>query len=101
MKYQANPVHVDAEIIIGIGSVLPDGSLHLALQNGENFTADHGMIARYIPAEGDYVVTQEDGYRYVNPKHVFERKYSPVSAFANTAPDGGDKPPLPPPPPQG
>ena len=33
-----------------------------------------------MPVAGDYVVTQEDGYQYLNPKEVFERKYSPVGA---------------------
>ena len=78
MKYQANPVEVDAQIIIGVGPVERDGSMHLALQNGQNLTADKGMISRYIPQEGDYVVTQSDGYIYLNPKEVFERKYSPI-----------------------
>jgi hypothetical protein len=77
MKYIANPVKVDAHIIIGVGPVLRDGSMHLALQNGENVTANEGMISRMIPKEGDYWVIQSDGYTYLNPKDVFERKYSP------------------------
>jgi hypothetical protein len=28
------------------------------------------------PKSGDYLVRQEDGYEYLNPKEVFERKYS-------------------------
>lgn len=80
MKYKANPVEVDAEIIIDAGKVNSDGTMNLALQNGVNFKADKGMIARMIPQPGDYVVTQSDGYVYLNPKDVFERKYSPVPA---------------------
>lgn len=79
MKYVANPVLVDAEIIVGVGPILSDGSIHCALQNGVNFVATKGQIARYIPQEGDYFVRQEDGYEYLNPKAVFERKYSPVA----------------------
>lgn len=75
MKYTANPVEVEAHIIIGAGKVSSDGSMHLALQNGENVTATKEMISRYIPQEGDYWVIQSDGYIYVNPKEVFERKY--------------------------
>ena len=75
MKYVANPVEVDAHIIVGVGPVEGDGSMHLALQNGENVTADSGKIARYIPQEGDYWVIQSDGYIYLTPKEVFERKY--------------------------
>lgn len=79
MKYLANPVEVDAQIIVRAGVVSGDGSMELGLQNGTSLTADKGMISRYIPQEGDYVVTQSDGYVYVNPKNVFERKYSPIA----------------------
>lgn len=82
MKYQANPVIVDAYIIVSVGSVLKDGSMHCALQNGENAVADSGMLARFIPSAGDYWVVQQDGYKYLNPKDVFERKYSPVGELA-------------------
>lgn len=75
MKYIANPVEVDAHIIISVGPVSSDGSMHLAIQNGENVTATKEMISRYIPQTGDYWVIQPDGYIYVNPKDVFERKY--------------------------
>lgn len=34
------------------------------------------MISRFIPQAADYWVIQEDGYVYLNPKDVFERKYS-------------------------
>jgi hypothetical protein len=78
-KYQANPVIVDAEEIVSVGDVLGDGSVHLALRNGANFTADAGMIARMKPVAGDYWVKQSDGYVYLNPKEVFERKYSPLT----------------------
>lgn len=78
MKYQANPVIVDAQIIISVGAILPDGSMDIALQNGTTVKAEKGMISRYIPQEGDYWITQSDGYIYLNPKEVFERKYSPL-----------------------
>ena len=75
MKYIANPVEVNAEIIIDVSPLRGDGAIELTLQGGSKFTADKGMCARYIPKEGDYVVTQSDGYVYLNPKEVFERKY--------------------------
>ena len=78
MEYIANPVHVDGQIIVDVGPVNPDGTINLALQNGQNVRADKGQLARYLPSAGDYWVTQEDGYIYLNPKAVFERKYSPV-----------------------
>lgn len=79
MKYEAKPVIVDAEEIVGVGPVLRDGgSRHLCLRNGQNVVADNGMLARMDPKPGDYWVTQADGYVYLNPKDVFERKYQPV-----------------------
>src|SRR5258708_998916 len=80
MKYIANPVEVEAYIIVNtVGdTILPDGSMQLHLQNGAVRTATKGMIARYIPKEGDYYVVQSDGYVYVNPKAVFERNYRPA-----------------------
>ncbi len=45
------------------------------------------MTARYTPVEGDYVVTQEDGYTYINPRDVFERKYHPEHSRVSFAAD--------------
>lgn len=67
--YIANPVRVMAARIVEV-----DGAL-LTMEGGGMFRADAGMTARYTPVPGDYLVTQEDGYVYVNPKDVFERKY--------------------------
>lgn len=78
MKYQANPVIVDAFKIVDI-SEGEDGDVSMALDNGENVTATSEMLARIVPIVGDYWVTQSDGYIYLNPKDVFERKYSPVA----------------------
>ena len=73
MKYVANPVIVDAYKIKEISKYR---GLHL--ENGEYVTATKEMISRIAPKVGDYWVIQEDGYIYLNPKEVFERKYSPV-----------------------
>lgn len=93
MKYIANPVEVDAYVIVEI-EPRGDGSLNLRFgavvkfAGGDSFTddagrvtaiADKGMTARYIPFVGDYYVVQSDGYAYLNPKEVFERKYSPAN----------------------
>ena len=72
MKYKANPVIVDAF------RVSFKGKRPLALDNGSNAEADERMRAGYEPVIGDYWVVQEDGYVYVSPKEVFERKYSAV-----------------------
>lgn len=82
MKYQANPVIVDAFKIVSVKTRslggIKDFDGDIALDNGENVKADHNMMARYVPTEGDYWVIQSDGYIYLNPKDVFERKYSPI-----------------------
>lgn len=79
-KFQANPIIVDAAEIVGIGTGDNDGNLPLALSDGTSFTAAPVMLSRMTPVVGDYVVTQDDGYQYLNPKDVFNRKYSPVTA---------------------
>ena len=80
MKYKANPVEVDAFSIVSVSSTLrfDDNSLEIATDDGVNRRADIGMLARYRPTVGDYWVIQSDGYAYLNPKEVFERKYSPL-----------------------
>lgn len=78
MKYIANPVEVDAHRIIAVEE-LPsvEGGRKLALEDRNGFEATKEMMSRYIPQVGDYVVIQSDGYTYLNPKEVFERKYHP------------------------
>lgn len=78
MKYIANPVEVQADRITEIGEVDDLGRLALRLENGNWYMASKPMLSRIVPAPGDYLVTQEDGYTYVNPKEVFERKYRPA-----------------------
>lgn len=78
MRYVANPVEVDAYEIADVGELNSDGSRDIVLSTGVIEPADKGMLARYTPQPGDYWVKQADGYVYVNPKAVFERKYRPV-----------------------
>lgn len=83
MKYVAKPVAVDARRITQVMPALPSGHIGLKVEDAasldlEGFVlATPEMLARMTPAVGDYVVTQEDGYVYLNPKDVFERKYAP------------------------
>lgn len=70
--HTANPVRVNARQIT---KVLELGYL---LDDGSEYHPPFGSEARYSPVAGDYVVTQEDGYQYFNPKDVFERKYSAI-----------------------
>ncbi len=76
MKYQANPVVVDALRIISVSTCPRENELDFMCEGEVGArTADAGMLARYTPVAGDYLVIQSDGYRYLNPKDVFERKY--------------------------
>jgi len=77
MKYIANPVVVDALKIVAVSDVQTDGSRNLDLEDGSTFHATNEMLCR-IPhlQDGAYVVIQADGYVYLNPAAVFERKYS-------------------------
>lgn len=85
MKYIANPVEVDALVIKDVGLADGGGGVWLTLETTDmdgvsdnGFLADKGMLARYFPVPGDYLVRQQDGYFYLNPKEVFERKYRPA-----------------------
>lgn len=75
MEYVANPVSVTAYKITEVRN--PEfGVIPLVLENGQVANATQEMISRMVPAVGDYWVIQSDGYVYLNPKEVFERKYS-------------------------
>ena len=93
MQYRANPVHIEAHRIVSVGPevieqigvgtfTLPVMRRHLALENGENVHATAEMLSRMTPEAGDYWVIQEDGYTYLNPRAVFERKYSLIPQLA-------------------
>jgi hypothetical protein len=75
VKYIANPVEVDAEQIERIIPGSSDSPLILKLAGGRLFSPSREMMSRMTPTIGDYVVTQADGYIYLNPKDVFLRKY--------------------------
>lgn len=78
-KYIANPVEVDALRITSIQqvpeAVSPPAQRTLHLEDGSTVLATSAMLSRYIPVVGDYWVVQSDGYAYINPASVFERKY--------------------------
>lgn len=77
MKYVANPVVVDAFTITKVIEASSDHPMILELEGGVLASPNAGMLARMTPVAGDYWVIQSDGYVYLNPKEVFERKYSP------------------------
>jgi len=82
--HRANPVSVIAATILEV-TEHANGNLMLRLSDGRNYEADTGMTVRYCPVVGDYLVTQEDGYEYLNPKDVFERKYSAIPTITLAA----------------
>lgn len=82
MKYVANPVQVDAFKIEAVFDGRDAGEYGVMVTLVDPPAAWHGgvrvteeMVSRYVPVAGDYYVVQDDGYAYVNPKAVFERKY--------------------------
>lgn len=87
LSYVANPVVVLARRIVRVVGTTTDNRNNVfELEDGGEFHADEGMISRFPDAgPGDYVVEQEDGYVYLNPKGVFERKYQPL--YSAPAPD--------------
>lgn len=76
-KYIAKPIEVTAHRISNIGARGSDGSLSMILDGGEQVYASGAMLSRMLPVQGDYWVIQPDGYIYLNPKDVFESKYTP------------------------
>lgn len=77
--HQAKPVRVHAEVIVDIYSAGNYGDAAVEFADGSEHVLEAALMVRCKPVVGDYVVTQEDGYVYVNPKDVFERKYSPLT----------------------
>lgn len=77
MKYRANPVLVDAFQIAHVGRADTDGGRKIYHSEGSAY-ANAELLARIEPEPGDYWVVQADGYCYLNPRDVFERKYAAV-----------------------
>lgn len=81
-RYVANPIMVTASQIAHVGELNVDATRFIGLDDGTVKVASPGMLARILPQAGDYWVTQQqaDGaYEYLNPKEVFERKYTLVT----------------------
>lgn len=77
MEFIAKPVRVTAYRIEKISPTF-DNQTHVVLDNGQHRIATQEMLIRIELKVGDYWVVQEDGYEYLNPKEVFERKYSRI-----------------------
>lgn len=92
-KYAAKPVQVDAHQIVEVRWDQQENALQrryfIRLAGEVEFRRlTEGQTARYEPDRGDYLVIQSDGYEYINPKAVFERKYRCIErlGFDNDAP---------------
>lgn len=89
MKYVANPVEVTAYPIVGISPIRADGAFELTIADrgseAQHVVATKEMVSRMTPKLDDYWVIQSDGYIYLNPKEVFERKYSPKQEAASAS----------------
>lgn len=91
-KYAAKPVEVDGYQILEVRKDRSDldhaERWSVRLEDGTRKTLTYGQVARYTPQKGDYLVIQSDGYEYINPKAVFERKYRCIerAGFAEDAP---------------
>lgn len=98
MMYVAKPVKVEAWRICQVnplgfnweigrhetGLCEPGQPALIHLDDNSARHIDGKMTARYFPKPGDYLVKQEDGYVYINPKDVFERKYEPLVVKAES-----------------
>lgn len=85
----ANPVRVNAVQLVSFGGSTDTDDITGYDAEGNSYTITAAMRARYEPEAGDYFVTQEDGYQYVNPREVFERKYQPIDCRVTFAEDQG------------
>lgn len=85
MKYIANPVEVDAFVITGLGANLGENfGQEVTVDDDSTRLITPEQMARMTPVVGDYFVIQADGYTYINPKAVFERKYHRAEEHAES-----------------
>ncbi len=52
-----------------------DGSVHLVLDNGSNYTITKEQCGTHTPAIGDFLIFHSPIDIYLCPKHVFDHKY--------------------------
>lgn len=83
LNYVANPVLVFARAITDVH--LNGKTYDLTLSDGHIVKATAAQTARHTPVPGDYWVVQADGYEYINPRDVFERKYRPIDDIPDHA----------------
>lgn len=80
MRYQVRPEHtVEAYEITRVSYDERDmpPTIDYIEDNGD-FTVlmlDEGQVSRFHPRVGDFLVVTGDGYKYLNPRDVFIKKY--------------------------
>jgi hypothetical protein len=74
-KYVYRPLEVEGFVITHVRCICQNSEYELTLENGDKKLTTPRMCARMTPVQGDYWVIQPDGYEYLNPKEVFERKF--------------------------
>lgn len=80
-QYICNPIEVSAWQITEICPEQKEqGIITVVLDDNALYDIDPSKMSRMIPVVGDYLVrtNQPDVYEYLNPKHVFEAKYTKV-----------------------
>ncbi len=78
ITHRARPVGVQARKIIAILGAMSGGGRLVKLDDHSTYSLDPAMTARVFPTVGDYLIVGQDGYAYINPSDVFERKYEPL-----------------------
>jgi hypothetical protein len=75
-QFVAKPLHVQAWQILTVHRN------HIRLDVPAGYDPDVFLTARQVnsryPVAGDYYVMLDDGFAFVSPRHVFERKYAPA-----------------------
>jgi hypothetical protein len=76
--YQALPVIVAATQIKSIVSMPTSATIMAVCEDGSTHELSRENTSRYRPVLGDYIVILEDGFKYVDPRAVFERTHKRI-----------------------
>jgi hypothetical protein len=94
MKYQINPITVDATKIAGVGDHHSDGSIRVLLE-GKGPSTHGSVVKRHemmgLPKVGDYYVTNEDGTHNLVPRAAFEATHTCIDDEAGPGPISNER----------
>ncbi len=76
-RYRCHKI-VQALKIAQVIVVNPDASGTLAIDDDgfDTVEVSQGVLSRYVPLPGDYLVIYEDGYHSISPAKAFEEGYT-------------------------